>query len=551
VLRWQPAISVTWFPRHRADHRRLLHVATLMVGALQWLGAPAAAAGLDSRLDIVAVIAAGADRQVTLVADIRPATATPVPAESFSVTAGDMRLRTRAVPVLSDRLAVGLILDASARGAPAMQAGLSGAAGFLLQLPTAARMAAVTDTSPPAVVAPLQPGAADALGALNGVRSGGERHTSDAVSLALQQLPDTPDGPRLVVLYTNARDAGGEPQADLAGRLAKAHALLAVVTTGTDRRYWSRVTAETGGVLVTATAANAMAAFDDVAETLRGRYLLTFPLPDQLPAHLSVQVRTADGTLSAKSLVTGGGIGADPASDGGGTGADPPGGAGGGVLRIVAVAVGAVTVVVWLLALTVRRRAQPAAGRGPRVAAIGSAAAGGSGPTVVNVADRAYMQVDTQVSTAAAAVEKGRLDPRRAVAQIALAASGRPDLLDRAAETERRMAGSKFAQWPPMDTVLTLIEAARRVTIGEVALIGPDGVRVEQAALADHGITRPLLRLSRNDQPVCDCQTVRELAQHVDLSSLIEEPTEEPGKEPTEEPGKEPTEEPGKEPPAG
>jgi hypothetical protein len=142
--------------------------------------------------------------------------------------------------------------------------------------------------------------------------------------------------------------------------------------------------------------------------------------------------------------------------------------------------------------------------------------------------ERAYVQLDAQVGQAAAAVEKGRLDRRQAVAQIALAASGRPDLVDRATDTERRMAGSRLAEWPPTATVLDLLAAARRVTTGDISLIGPDGVRVEQAALTDReGITRTLLRLTRNGRPVCECQTVEELARHVDLSALAEDPTAE------------------------
>jgi hypothetical protein len=505
--------------RSRPDRRRLLGIATLVGCALQWLGASAAAA---AGLDIVAVIASAADRQVSLVADIRPATGTPVPAGSFSVTTGGVRLPARAAPVFSDRLAVALVVDASSEGAQALQAGLSGAASFLLQLPTGAQMAAVVDTSPPAVVAPPHAGAAEVLGALDRVRPGGERNTSDALTLALKQLGASPDSPRVLALYTSAPDAGGEAPADLAARLTKAHALLAVVATGADEGYWSRVTADTGGVLVTARAGGAMAAFDDVAETLRGRYLLTFPLPRQLPANVSVRVRTADGTLTAESLIT-----AEP------TAAAPDAG-GATRLRILALAAGAFTVTVWVVALILRSRAAPSARPEPPVAAVGSAIDHEPRPPPGESGDeRAYLQLDAQIGTVVAAVAKGQLDPRRAVARIALAASGRPDLLDRAADTERRMAGSRFADWPPTPTALDLLAAARRVTTGDSVLTGPEGVRVEQAALTDQdGTTRTLLRVTRNGRSVRDCTTVEELARHVDLSSLAGEPGEDPGEDP-------------------
>src|SRR6266545_5024671 len=285
----------------RADRRLAVLTALLAVAcALQWLAATGAAA---AQLDIVAVLGPAADRQVSLVADIRPGATTPIPSDSFSVTAGGVRLPARAMPVISDQLAIGLVVDASAAGAKALQAGVSGAANFLLQMPVAARTAVVADTRPPAVVAPLHGGAADALLALSSVRARNERSTSDALTLVLRQLPATPDGSRVVVLYTSAPDAGGEAATDLAARLTTAHALLAVVTAGTDRRYWSQVTAATGGVLVAAQPRATMAAFDDVADIMRGRYLLTFPMTGQLPARVSVRVGTADGTLTAVALV--------------------------------------------------------------------------------------------------------------------------------------------------------------------------------------------------------------------------------------------------------
>jgi hypothetical protein len=73
--------------------------------------------------------------------------------------------------------------------------------------------------------------------------------------------------------------------------------------------------------------------------------------------------------------------------------------------------------------------------------------------------------------------------------------------------------------------VLDLLAAARRVTTGDTALVGPGGERVVQARFTDRtGATVPLFRLTRNGQPVRDCRTVDELAQEVDLSMLVEEP---------------------------
>src|SRR5512133_2539365 len=96
--------------------------ALLMVaGAMSSLGVASAAAG---HLDILTVEASKADRQVTVVADVLPAAATPIGSEAFSVTAGEVRLPTRVEPVLSDQLAVGLVVDGSSRGAAALRTGV-------------------------------------------------------------------------------------------------------------------------------------------------------------------------------------------------------------------------------------------------------------------------------------------------------------------------------------------------------------------------------------------------------------------------------------------
>jgi hypothetical protein len=282
--------------------------------AVQWLGATPAEA---AELDIVAVVPSPADEQVTVVADVRPPVHAPVRPEDFSVKVGGSPvLPTRAVRVFSDQLATGLVVDASGPGGAALQAGLSGAANFLLQTPAGTSTAVVADTTPPAVVSPLRSGATDALLALSAVEPRGGRSTTDALSLVVRELTAAPAGPRLVVLYTSAPDAGGEAAADLAERLAGADALLAVVTTGADKRYWSQVTGATGGILVAAQPSAVIAAFDQVAEALRARYLVTLLTPGQLPARVSVRVATAAGTLTADAIVPAARPAGTPGDDG-------------------------------------------------------------------------------------------------------------------------------------------------------------------------------------------------------------------------------------------
>jgi len=322
-----------------------------------WAAGGAAAADLD----IVAVVTAPAERQMQMVADVHSTEPPPVPSKSFSVSAGGLRLPTRAVPVLADTTGVAVIVDASAAGGAALRAGTSGAANLLLQLPAAARTAVVADTDPPSVVAPLAAGSAHAVSALSGVRAQGDRRTSDALSLALRQLSAVPAGQRLVVLYTSAPDAGGQDAADLAARLAQAHALLAVVTAGTDQRYWLRVTAASGGLLLEARPADVMATFDDLASALRLRYVVGFPRPPRLPAQVSLRVGTQDGTLHAEAIVsgnqTGGGAGAplgDPGNDAGNSVRRRVGDT--GLLGIVVIGLGVLAALIGAATLLSRRR---------------------------------------------------------------------------------------------------------------------------------------------------------------------------------------------------
>jgi hypothetical protein len=77
-----------------------------------------------------------------------------------------------------------------------------------------------------------------------------------------------------------------------------------------------------------------------------------------------------------------------------------------------------------------------------------------------------------------------------------------------------------------------LLSRAKRVTLGRVKLVGPDGVSVEQVTVVwrgSDGGPRRLLRLRQHGRHIGDYRTIDELAQHVDLATLVEElppPTE-------------------------
>jgi hypothetical protein len=134
---------------------------------------------------------------------------------------------------------------------------------------------------------------------------------------------------------------------------------------------------------VTAGPSGVIGAFDQVTAALGTRYLLTFPVPAQLPATVAVQVDTAGGPLSTEATVT-------PA-------APPPGS--GGTGPVVAVVIGGIIAVVLVAGavVLVRRRA---GGRRP-----GSVVAPvwASRPLPADLVDRAAVRADVT-----AAVQRAR-----------------------------------------------------------------------------------------------------------------------------------------------
>ncbi len=209
-------------------------------------------------------------------------------------------------PLVSDRTAMALVVDASAGGGPGLQPGLGGLVDFALGVPPVTRTAVVADTAPPAVVVPLQAGPAGVLTGLGGITSRGDRQTGAALDLAVAQLPREADSPRLVVLYTGGANTSDAPDA-LAARLRAQGVVLAVVTTA-DAGYWRTVAEGTGGVAVGAPASAVVAAFGQVASALRTRSLVTLPAPERAPTPAVVSV----GGQSADTVLPPAATGVDP-----------------------------------------------------------------------------------------------------------------------------------------------------------------------------------------------------------------------------------------------
>jgi von Willebrand factor type A domain len=514
-------------PRRR--DRRSGRAALLLAVVVTCVVAPVTTASAAARLILTGIAPRSPDFPASLVASVVPAV--PLRPTDFAVSAGDMPVPSTATPMLSDRLAVGLVVDGSTAGAAGLPAAVSGATDLLFQLPTSVRIAVVADGSPPAVHAPLREGPAEAVGALSELESGGERRTSQALSLAVGQLPRETATPLVVVLATAAADAGGEPADEVARRLRDARVVLAVVSTAPDQRYWARVATGTGGPVVDGRRLASIDAFEAVVAGLRARYLVTVELPDQRAGGLTVRVMTADGPLTADAVIPG----PDPAP------AAPADGGGAHTVTSLLVVLGLAAVVGVVLATRARPRPEPEPEPAPEPEPgpepepepepapepepgperepeperepVSSTAAGADQPAPeAGGGDPAYERLDAEVAAAATAVENGELDPRRAAARVAIAAGGRADLLDRVAETERRMAGARLGASPSTSTVLDLLAAARPVVVGESALVGPDGLRVEQDGRR--------LRLVRPGAPAADFDAAEDLARHVDLTAL-------------------------------
>jgi hypothetical protein len=298
---------------------------------------------------LVVVPAGVVDGQVRLVVEA-PDGAGPIRPDAVAVSVDGAPVRATAQPVLSDRLALGLVVDASADGGPQLPVGLGGAANLVLTVPSSTRSTLVTDSTPPAIAVPWPATQPVVLRGLSTVRPDGARSTAAALDLAVAQLPAGGTDPRVVVLYTGGPDVGGEPPAVLADRMRAAGVLLAVVcrapaAPGDEADFWAAAAAGTGGLSVDAGPAEVIAAFDRVASALARRYVVTVPEPARLPATVAVRMATSAGMLTGEVAVAP----PPPAASGPGSGL---GGRGAVVAGVVVVAVLAATVV----GAVVRRR---------------------------------------------------------------------------------------------------------------------------------------------------------------------------------------------------
>ena len=283
--------------RFRRD-RRLGRVAALLLMVCAGQGLCLSAAAAAGPLPIIAVLPGAA--QTSLVVDVA-ADAGPLTADRVSVTVGGAPQRATVQPVFSSRLSAALVIDASAAGARELPGWLSAATRFVLEAPGSSRTAVIADTTPPTVIAALQQRRMDVVQAVSSVQARGERHTAQALDLALTQFPAEMQDPRVVVLYTGAADAGSS--AALVERLTRANAILVVVGPAGSNAYWSAVSRATGGFFAPSLAPLVVPALDQLWATLRTRHLLSFATPDGLPATVSVRIDTGDVPLTGSAVL--------------------------------------------------------------------------------------------------------------------------------------------------------------------------------------------------------------------------------------------------------
>jgi hypothetical protein len=280
------------------SERRSLRAAALLLAltAVQCHALAAAAAPVP--LPVAAVFVGGT--QTCVVVDL--SAGNRAGRRSVSVTRDGVPQPAHLVPVVSDGLAVALVVDTSAAGAATLPAWLSAGARFILEAPTTTQAMVIADSAPAAAITGPQRGPTGVVRALTSVRARGDRDTGAALRLAMRQFPDVAAGRRVVVLYTTGADAGGESAATLGARFRASGTILVVVGTAGDA-YWADAAAATGGFFAPAGNPVVIPALDQVETTLKGRYLVQFPTPPALPARVAVRVGTGDLTLTGDAIV--------------------------------------------------------------------------------------------------------------------------------------------------------------------------------------------------------------------------------------------------------
>ena len=292
---------------------------------------------------------------------------------------------TTVSPMASGDLSVALVIDtASGLTSQELAAVQNGAIEFLLRLPGGAHTMVVTAAGQPEVVAALDERRAEALSAISALRVGGSRATMPATMLAAQSLESAPPGPRAIIVYTHGPDEQGMLPDRLSQAVLHSEAVVNVIQTGTDPR-WPSVVEQAGGSVVTTSPENIVRSFGDLAATLDDQYLVTFQVPDELPAVARVAYQAGDQEYTTVVNLPDSGP-AQPAP----TESNEGPSARGVPLVLVALLVAGLALVVAQLILTLRarRRALLATAEKPSAAAAGPSGTLTTAPATMSLPPR-------------------------------------------------------------------------------------------------------------------------------------------------------------------
>ncbi len=270
---------------------RALTAAGLALGAL--VVAPATSVAAVADLGIVTVLPGPDAGARSVVVDVQPAPSAPLPSDAASVSVGGTQVPASTTTLLARGAPTAVVVDASAAEAAALSQTLSGAAGYLLRLPTGTPVTVTAGGGTPRAVTGSPGAPAEAIHAMTTLKAGGERSTAAAVELALAGLAPVAgrDGRVVVLLGTTGGPPEGQAGTRLEDRLKAAGAVLAVVTTPQSAPAWERIAVGTGGTAVSRGPDDVAGAFDAVTQVLRGRSVVTFtPPPGATTADLQVQV---------------------------------------------------------------------------------------------------------------------------------------------------------------------------------------------------------------------------------------------------------------------
>ena len=135
------------------------------------------------------------------------------------------------------------------------------------------------------------------------------------------------------------------------------------------------------------------------------------------------------------------------------------------------------------------------------------------------------VKLHTALDAAAIAITNGEADMPVAVAQLAqLVPPARVDLVDEVLVRVGRRDLRFTLDWPLIHLVHQLAFRVKRVQLGEVAMRGPNGIRVEVVRYIDKmQQDRRVYRLTRHRVFVGEYKTPDDLAKMVDLAELIED----------------------------